>query len=88
MVNWATKPRATAFGIRPTARKSSKVSVSPMPSMMMARPHTIHGPLNQVNHAGWKKAMMPPASTHTGKAFVSRVSTRDMAAEPATACGS
>ena len=41
--NCAATPKATSPGCRATAEKSATVSVSPIPSMMTPRPHSIHG---------------------------------------------
>jgi len=68
--NCATKPSATGRGIPGTRRKPPTLRVMPRPSMITPSPHTINGPLNQVNHCGTNSASTPPASTQMGKALV------------------
>ena len=67
--NCAAKPVATAAGRAATRAKSASESVIPMPSMITARPTTIAGPRNHVNHAGSTSASPQATSTHTGNAF-------------------
>ena len=58
-------------GILKTCRKSSKLRVSPMLSMMMPRKSGIHDGWNHVAVAGSHKARPAPPTTQTGKKFVS-----------------
>ena len=71
MRNWPKNPATTAPGRDATRRKSSIESVSPIPSMITARPTTIMSPRNQVNSPGCTSASPQATSTHAGNALAS-----------------
>lgn len=70
-VYWSRIPGSTRWRSREIRRKSSRPTVMPMQSMMVAKPNGIRGPLNQVRNSGRTSAIALAARTQIGKAFVS-----------------
>ena len=80
--NWANTPRTTALGIFKTSPKSGKVSVIPIPNMMMPKPaatmeRSLPGifPRNQVKCPGAIHAHAVPSRVHNQKRFTNRTIT-------------
>ena len=66
IVYCAMKPNATLPGMRPMALKSSRLNVSPMPSMDAASDQKIHGLSNHSIVCGLKNATTARLTSHTG----------------------
>ena len=66
IVYWAQNPSATAPGIFPTALKSSRLKVSPIPSMEAASDQKIHSLPNHSIVWGKKKATTARLTSQTG----------------------
>jgi hypothetical protein len=66
IVYCAPKPSATQPGILPMRRKSSRLKVSPMPSIDAASDQRIHGLSNHSIVCGQKNAMTARLTSHTG----------------------
>ena len=71
MVYCSPTPRAMDLGIWITRRKSSKLSVNPMLSMMMPRKRGIHVGWNHVAVVGSQRERQAPPTTQAGKKFAS-----------------
>ncbi|GER53953.1 sodium channel protein type 9 subunit alpha [Striga asiatica] len=61
-------PANNSFGIANAPRRSSKVNVIPMPSMVTVMPITVHLGWTQSYHPGLNRPNKQPKATHTGKA--------------------
>lgn len=63
-----TNPAKSSLGIAKAPRRSSKVKVMPIPSMVMVMPITVHLGCTQLNELGRSSPTRHPSATHTGKA--------------------
>ncbi len=71
---WRTIPGRTVERSRAIRRRSSRLTVIPMQSMMMPKPRGISGPLNQVKNSGLTMARPLASRSQRGKALVTTVS--------------
>lgn len=62
------KPENNSLGIAIALRRSSKVSVIPIPSIVRVMPMTVHWGLTQLNELGFTNPNKQPRATHKGKA--------------------
>lgn len=65
---WSTKPVINSLGIAKAPRRSSKVSVIPIPSIVTVIPIIVHSGLTQLYEPGFNSPTKQPNATHTGKA--------------------
>jgi hypothetical protein len=68
------QPRDTSLYRYRACRTSSKVSVRPIPSIVVLKPNTNGVPLNQLNSRGFQSATEQAKTTHKGKRSVITVS--------------
>lgn len=65
---WSKKPAITSLGIAIAPLRSSKVSVIPIPSIVMVNPQIDNWGLTQLKESGFKSPIKHPKATHIGNA--------------------